>query len=162
MNICTKYSENKIKTTYASQFIKNFRVKLSVVQNIQFLLFGQLIPEGGFKDPGLNQEYTRTFKSMKTQEMKEEREAEIKQLDDTAQYLLSKDQLNQYNQVKKILMNFAFKDKQKFILSNDIIRDVMDEKRRERKILMVLRDANVEQYIKMNMTEIDVTDKTAS
>ena len=56
-------------------------------------------------------------------------------------------------------MNFAFKDKQKLILSNDIIRDVMDEKRRERKIQMVLRDANVEQYIKMNMTEIDINDK---
>lgn len=96
---------------------------------------------------------------MKTQELKEEREAEIKHLDDTAQYLLSKEQLNQFNQVKKILMNFAFKDKQKLILSNDIIRDVMDEKRRERKIQMVLRDANVEQYIKMNMTEIDINDK---
>lgn len=57
-------------------------------------------------------------------------------------------------------MNFAFKDKQKLILSNDIIRDVMDEKRRERKIQMVLRDANVEQYIKMNMTEIDINDKS--
>ena len=57
-------------------------------------------------------------------------------------------------------MNFAFKDKQKLILSNDIIRDVMDETRRERKIQMVLRDANVEQYIKMNMTEIDINDKS--
>merc|ERR1719329_554705 len=53
-------------------------------------------------------------------------------------------------------MNFAFKDRAKLILSNDIIRDVMDEKRRERKIMMVLRDANVEQYIKMNMTELDI------
>ena len=111
MNISNKYSENKIKTAYTSQFIKNFRAKLSVVQNIQFLLFGQLIPEGGFRNDTYNQEFTRTFKSMKTQEMKEEREAEIKLLDDTAQYLLSKEQLNQFNQVKKILMNFAFKDK---------------------------------------------------
>jgi hypothetical protein len=38
----------------------------------------------------------------------------------------------------------------------------MDEKRRERKILMVLRDANVEAYIKMNMTEIDISDKEVS
>lgn len=56
-------------------------------------------------------------------------------------------------------MNFAFKEKQKLILSNDIIMDVMDETRRERKILMVLRDANVDQYIKMDMTEIDIENK---
>ena len=37
--------------------------------------------------------------------------------------------------------------------------DVMDEMRRERKILMVLRDANVDQYIKMDMTEIDIENK---
>ena len=37
--------------------------------------------------------------------------------------------------------------------------DVMDETRRERKILMVLRDANVDQYIKMDMTEIDIENK---
>lgn len=84
MNICTKYSESKIKTTYTSQFIKSFRIKLKVVQNIQFLLFGQLIPEGGFKNDQYNQNFSRTFKSMKTQELKEEREAEIKHLDDTA------------------------------------------------------------------------------
>ena len=48
-----------------------------------------------------------TFRTMKTQELKEEREAEIEQLDDTAQYQKSKEQLNQFNQVKKILMNFA-------------------------------------------------------
>ena len=35
----------------------------------------------------------------------------------------------------------------------------MDEKRRERKIMMVLKDANVEQYIQMNMTEIDINDE---
>ena len=40
INICTKYSESKIKTTYSAQMIKNFRTKCSVVQNIQFLLFG--------------------------------------------------------------------------------------------------------------------------
>ena len=32
----------------------------------------------------------------------------------------------------------------------------MDEIRRERKILMVINDDNVDQYINMDMTEIDI------
>ena len=44
-------------------------------------------------------------------------------------------------------MNFAFKERNKNILSTEINSDVLDEMRRERKILMVLRDANVDKYI---------------
>ena len=52
----------------------------------------------------------------------------------------------------------SFKDSSEYVLSNDIISDVLDELRRERKILMVLRDANVESYIKVDLTEIDIED----
>ena len=52
--------------------------------------------------------------------------------------MLSKHQLDQFNQVKKILVNFAFRNRGKMILCTDIINDVMDEMRCERKILMVL------------------------
>lgn len=37
--------------------------------------------------------------------------------------------------------------------------DVMDELRTERKILMVLRDANVNEYIRINISEIDLNCK---
>lgn len=75
---------------------------------------------------------------MKTQELKDVRQEEIKSLDDSAQYELSKHMLQQFNQVKKILINFSFKDKSKNILSTVINWNVIDELRRERKIKMVI------------------------
>jgi hypothetical protein len=42
------------------------------------------------------------------------------------------------------------------ILSNDIINDVMDEMRCERKILMVLQKKKVDEYINANMTELNL------
>jgi len=63
-------------------------------------------------------------------------------LDDTNQLILSKKELQQFNQIKKILMNFCFKERNKAILSMDVNRSVLDEMRRERKIKMVLGDLN--------------------
>lgn len=42
------------------------------------------------------------------------------------------------------------------ILSTVINRNVLDEMKNERKITMVLQDPNVDNYIKMDMTEIDI------
>jgi hypothetical protein len=56
-------------------------------------------------------------------------------------------------------MNFAFKEKSKKILSTEINMDVLDEMRRERKIQMVIRDANVDNYIALDMTEINIYNK---
>lgn len=77
-------------------------------------------------------------------------------LDDEPQYILSKHQLDQFNQVKKILVNFAFRNKGKLILCTDIINDTMDEMRCERKILMVLENRKINEYINANMTELDL------
>ena len=53
-------------------------------------------------------------------------------------------------------MNFGFKDKGKNILSIEINQNTLEEMRRERKIMMVLQDLNVDEYIKMDITEIDL------
>ena len=58
--------------------------------------------------------------------------------------------------MKKILVNLTFKNKGKMILSNEILWDLLDEVRKERKILMVLNDDNVDNYINYEMTEIDL------
>lgn len=58
--------------------------------------------------------------------------------------------------MKKILHNLTFKDKDKKILCSDIIWDVLDETRKERKIVMVLNDAGVDEYINLDMTETDI------
>lgn len=58
--------------------------------------------------------------------------------------------------LKKVLVNFSFKERGKLILISDINWDVIDELRKERKIFMVLRDRGVDDYINMKMTEIDL------
>ena len=45
---CSKYSSKKIKSVYSLDFVKSFRSKFSVRENIQYLIFGQMIPKGGF------------------------------------------------------------------------------------------------------------------
>lgn len=103
---------------------------------------------------------------MKTVDLREFREDELERLDDSAQLTKSKHELDQYNQIKCILLNLAFKDKAKFVFSPDIINDVFDETRRERKIIMVIKDNNVDEYINYDMTELNpmeaVNDKDVS
>lgn len=60
----------------------------------------------------------------------------------------------QYNEVKEILLNISFKDKGKMILSNDIVWDVLDEVRKERKVIMALNDDTIDDYINLDMTEV--------
>ena len=55
-----------------------------------------------------------------------------------------------------MLINVAFTEKHKKLVSPEILNDVLDEIRRERKIRMVIQDDNVDQYINMDMTEIDI------
>jgi len=64
--------------------------------------------------------------------------------------------LQQFSEIKKVLRNISFIEKAKRIVSPEILLDVLDEIRRERKILMVIQDDNVDQYINMDMTEIDI------
>lgn len=95
---------------------------------------------------------------MRTQDLEKVRQEEIQSLDDTEQLASSKHQLQQFNQMKKILMNFSFRDKNKVILSTEINWDVIDEMRKERKIVMVLRDLNIDEYIFLDMPEVDIYD----
>ena len=73
LSLFAQYNENKIKSLSLRYLIKNFRKKLHVIQNIQFLMFGQLIPIGGFKDKDEFEDLNIGLKSMKTQELKEHR-----------------------------------------------------------------------------------------
>jgi len=53
-------------------------------------------------------------------------------------------EINQYNNIKMCLMNFSYNNSNNKTLCDEIIIDVMDELRRERKIAMVLADAEIE------------------
>lgn len=95
---------------------------------------------------------------MKTQELEEQRIIEKELLDDTNQTTTSKEQLQQFNQIKKILVNFAFYDKNKKILASEIAINVLAEMRRERKIRMALDD-KADDYIQIGLSDIDINDE---
>jgi hypothetical protein len=84
---------------------------------------------------------------MKTVELKDEREAEILKMDDTVYIITAKHLLEQYSHMKKIIINLSFRDKQRLILSSDIVFNVIDELRHERKIQMVIQDKDIDEYI---------------
>lgn len=74
--------------------IRHFRGKLNCQQNIQFLLFGQWIPKGGFRSEGTSFDAQATlYKSMKTEDLEDARKEEKERLDDTMQYELSRAEL---------------------------------------------------------------------
>lgn len=66
MSMCIQFSDLKIKSVNTGRLVKIFRKKFMVNQNLQFLLFGQIIPEGGFKTENGQNGRSYTFKSMKT------------------------------------------------------------------------------------------------
>ena len=63
----------------------------------------------------------------------------------------SRYEIKQFCEVKKCLINFSFKFQDHKQLSVEIIDNVMDELRRERKIKMVLEDADIEEYIRTDL-----------
>lgn len=79
--------------------------------------------------------------------------AKLKELENSQdQIFKSKYDINQYNQIKSVLLNMSFVNKGSKTLCVDIIESVMDELRRERKIRMVLADADIEEYIKLDLS----------
>lgn len=96
------------------------------------------------------------YKSMKTAELADERADEKRRLDDSIQFIKSKQDLVQFNELKQILLNLTFWHKQDKILCNDIIWDVLDETRKERKIIMVLNDDGVDEYVNTDITELKI------
>ena len=45
-----RFSKNKIKSISTKYFLKHFAKRFNVIQNIQYLIFDQEIPIGGFKE----------------------------------------------------------------------------------------------------------------
>lgn len=46
----SKMVNNKIKSVTTGYLIRHFRARYNVMQNLQFIMFGQMIPKDGFKD----------------------------------------------------------------------------------------------------------------
>lgn len=88
-NNCIKYNNHKIKTVNTATIVKNFSRHLEVTQNLQFLIFAQFIPRGGWGSEENTANRGYTLKTMKTQELEEQRKEELRLLDDTEQRLCS-------------------------------------------------------------------------
>jgi len=83
--------------------------------------------------------------------------------DETAQQEKSRSDILQFKEIKAVLHNLSFNDNGKKTLNTDIIENVMDELRRERKTAMVLADEDIEEYILLDLIEgakMDKKDRT--
>ena len=58
-----------------------------------------------------------------------------------------------FSESLRVLLNLSFNDNGKKTLNTDIIENVMDELRRERKTAMVLADEDIEEYILLDLIE---------
>mmetsp|Transcript_12324 Transcript_12324/g.19118 ORF Transcript_12324/g.19118 Transcript_12324/m.19118 type:complete len:85 (+) Transcript_12324:822-1076(+) len=84
---------------------------------------------------------------MKTERLLEDREAEKVKNNNSFQFDESKEIIEQFNQLKKIIHCFTFFTDGKKILVANVIIHIMEEIRMDRKIKMVLKDKGVERYI---------------
>lgn len=99
------------------------------------------------------------MKSTKTQNLKEYTH-KVKQLaDETKQQDKSREDILQFKEIKCVLLNLSFNDNGKKTLNTDIIENVMDELRRERKTSMVLADEDIEEYILLDLIEGEKQDR---
>jgi len=93
------------------------------------------------------------LKNTKTSNLKAYK-ARIEELENSSEQLAkSRHEINQYNQIKSILINLSYNNNGHRTLNVDIIENVLDELRRERKTKMVLDDAEIEEYIKLDLAE---------
>lgn len=67
--------------------------------------------------------------------------------------------IQQYTDIKKCIVQFAFDNNGKKQLSMEIVENIMDEMRRDRKIRMVINDENVEEYIALDLENIPPVDQ---
>lgn len=147
---CAKYNMEKIRAIHCQDTVRTMRQKYLIKENIQYLLFGQFI--NGNKS-SLGTTGTQILKSTKTSNLKAYR-SKIQELENTAEQLTkSRYEIDQYNQLKSILINLSYSNGNQKTLCVDIVENVMDELRRERKTKMVLDDAEIEQYIELDLAE---------
>jgi hypothetical protein len=57
------------------------------------------------------------------------------------------------------LLNLSYNDNGKKILNVEIVQDVLDELRRERKTMMVLADDDIEEYVDLDLVEGETLDE---
>ena len=91
------------------------------------------------------------MRSLKTQNLAAHRSKAQQTKDEEARAVDAKFWISQFVETKKLLSNFSFDNDEVKTLSIDIIENILDEKRRDRKIKMVLNDEDIEEYIAIDI-----------
>lgn len=84
--LCSRYSSLKIKSLYSMDYVKTFRNRFLVKQNIQYLLFGQMIPEDGFGNNNSLKDNGNVLKSLKTGNLKDYK-MKVRELEDSSKQI---------------------------------------------------------------------------
>ena len=132
------------------------RKKYNIKENIQYLLFGQFV--NGTASSSLGNDGTSLLKNTKTTNLRayKNRMAELENTEE--QLKKSRYDIDQFNQIKSVLINLSYNNNGQKTLCVDIVENVMDELRRERKTKMVLNDEEIEQYIEQDLVEVEKMD----
>ena len=80
----------------------------SIKDNIQYLLYGQMVPEHGFKENYKGKKGTNVLKSVKTKNLREYMDKTREIEDISIQVNKSKYEIDQFNQTKSCMNNFSF------------------------------------------------------
>ena len=64
------------------------------------------------------------------------------------------DEIKQFNEIKNFLISVAFEEKGQKTICVDMLLNIMEELRKDRKIKMTIKDKNVDNYIMLFQEEI--------
>jgi len=96
---------------------------------------------------------------MKTENLKDYKNKEQELEEVKNQIAGSRYKIQQFRELKSILLNLSYNDNGRKTLNVEIIQDVLDELRRERKTKMVLADEDIEEYIDLDLVEGETLDE---
>lgn len=144
-----------MKALQQIDMVKQLREDLEVNSLLQFLIFGQcagnkkIVTERNADDAKeTGNAFQQRIKRMKTANLIESRKKQKIAQDSTSAYDKSFFMLHQFNQMKSIVANQSFVNNENQIVCADIVCDVLEEMRRERKMIMVIKNANsVKEYV---------------
>ena len=103
--------------------------------------------------------HQQTFKSMKTENLQIYRNKLDELQTKAEQESKSREDIKQFQNIKNVLLNFSFENLGHRTLCIEVIENILDELRRERKIAMVLADDNIEKYIELDFESIQTEEQ---
>lgn len=101
---------------------------------------------------------SNTIVTQRTQDLMKAREEESIANDYEKTQMKVSDQLQQFSEIKRILINYTFTDDERRILVAEIVAGILDEMRMERKIMLIIDDEDVDAYVEVDIGGVDLYD----